>query len=327
MPRTVQTPLDEGVLDLTASESAEICRVSEDLRSMSSEIDDDAWVAAARTAWEMMPASVRVRVREFRRASGPTGVLVVRGLPVDESRLPPTPMVADSVQRATSGPAAQLMAFACGLGEPMAFRAEKSGALVQDVVPVPGQEQVQGNVGSVELMMHNENAFHRHRPDYVLLMCLRADHERVAGLSTASIREALHLLPEDVRARLARPEYTTQAPPSFGAGEEAAPDHPVLHGDPLDCDIRVDFAATTGRTAQAGAALTALSAALASVHRTLRMLPGDLAVVDNRVCLHGRTSFRPRYDGGDRWLQRTFVQADLRTSRDHRPDDGHVLTR
>jgi len=50
-------------------------------------------------------------------------------------------------------------------------------------------------------------------------------------------------------------------------------------------------------------------------------------IVDNRVTVHGRTAFRPRYDGADRWLQRTFAVADLRRSRDHRPDDGYILTR
>ena len=48
-------------------------------------------------------------------------------------------------------------------------------------------------------------------------------------------------------------------------------------------------------------------------------------MVDNRVTVHGRTAFRPRYDGRDRWLQRTFVAADLRRSREYRPGDGYVL--
>ena len=57
------------------------------------------------------------------------------------------------------------------------------------------------------------------------------------------------------------------------------------------------------------------------------LAPGDMAILDNRVTAHGRTAFQPRYDGADRWVQRTFVVADLRRSRDHRPHDGYVLTR
>jgi L-asparagine oxygenase len=45
---------------------------------------------------------------------------------------------------------------------------------------------------------------------------------------------------------------------------------------------------------------------------------GDLLVVDNTVAVHGRSSFTPRFDGTDRWLQRTFVVADLAASANDR---------
>ncbi|MFI6849650.1 TauD/TfdA family dioxygenase [Kitasatospora sp. NPDC050467] len=327
MLNAVQLAPPEATLTVSPAESMEIGRIAEQLQAVSDEVDDDAWVAAARASWQSLPGTFRQRIREFRRDSGPGGVLVVRGLPVDESRLPATPSVPGSVQRTTTGPAALLMMTACGLGDPAAFLAEKSGALVQDVVPVPGREEFQGNAGSVDLMMHNENAFHPHRPDYVMLLCLRPDHDRVAGLRTASIREALPLLSDQARENLARPEFSTQPPPSFGTAGGPVPELPVLTGDSADPDIRVDFAATTGLTPSARAALAELSLVLDEASRTVRLLPGDLAIVDNHVTLHGRTAFQPRYDGQDRWLQRTFVLADLRRSRDHRPGDGYVLER
>ncbi|MFF9021117.1 TauD/TfdA family dioxygenase [Streptomyces eurythermus] len=58
---------------------------------------------------------------------------------------------------------------------------------------------------------------------------------------------------------------------------------------------------------------------------THRLVPGGLAIVDNSVTTHGRTDFTPRYDGRDRWLQRSFAARDLRRSLPHRPGDGHVL--
>lgn len=88
----------------------------------------------------------------------------------------------------------------------------------------------------------------------------------------------------------------------------------------------MDFSATTAVTPEARRALVELEAAVDAASHTVRLTPGDLAIVDNRVTTHGRTAFRPRYDGGDRWLLRTFAVADLRRSRDHRPGDGHVLS-
>ncbi|GGL04255.1 L-asparagine oxygenase [Sphaerisporangium melleum] len=288
-------------------------------------VNDLATVAAVREASDTLPLTLRRALREFRRHSGPTGSLLVRGMPVDESLLPATPAVDGSVQLTLSDAAAVLMLVACALGDPVAFRAEKSGALVQDVVPVPGKEEFQGNAGSVMLSFHNENAFHQHRPDYVMLLCLRPDHDRVAGLRTVCSREILPRLTHETRRTLFLPEFVTQAPPSFGANRDATAPHGVLSGAPDDPDMRVDLAATTPLTQRAKAALAELGEVFDRNAQSVRLVTGDLAIVDNRVTVHGRTAFRPRYDGHDRWLQRTFVAVNLRGSRGLRPADGHVL--
>ncbi|MEU9944713.1 TauD/TfdA family dioxygenase [Streptomyces lavendulae] len=288
-------------------------------------VDDEKWISAAAAAWEELPLSLRHAVRPFRRHSGSRGTLLLRGLPVAVDELPATPGHGSSVQRRATVPAALVMAVASGLGDPIAFAPEKSGAMVQDVVPVAGREEFQGNAGSVRLSYHNENAFHPHRPDYVLLICLRPDHDRVAGTSTACVREVLPLLSSAGREALHAAEFRTAAPPSFGAGGERAGAHAVLTGPVADPDLRVDLAATRPLTDRAARALSELADVFETVGRTEVLTTGDLVIVDNRVAVHGRSRFTPRYDGSDRWLQRTFVAADLRRSRSHRADDGHVL--
>ncbi|WP_436494337.1 TauD/TfdA family dioxygenase [Actinokineospora sp. HUAS TT18] len=316
------------VVTLDTADAAQVHRVALDLCSWGDEqVDDPAWVTTARDASAWLPAALRRTLRQFRRDSGPTGTLLVRGLPVDSAAMPATPNVDGSVQRLVTVPAAVLMTAACELGEPAAFRAEKSGALVQDVVPVPGREAFQGNAGSVLLSFHNENAFHRHRPDFVMLLCLRPDHDRVAGLRTVCVREVLPRLTGAVREALFSPEFVTDPPPSFGAAAGGGEPHAVFHGAPDDPDMRVDLAATTALTPRAENALAELAQVFDAAATTVRLDAGDLAIVDNRVAAHGRTAFQPRYDGVDRWLQRTFVSTDLRRSRDHRPHDGYVLDR
>jgi L-asparagine oxygenase len=288
-------------------------------------IDDQAWIAEAGLLSHDLPASLRKSLTTYQRDPGRTGALLIRGLPVDESSIPQTPMVSGSAQRKATIPAASLMLVASTLGDPIAYRPEKSGAMVQDVVPVPGSEEFQGNEGSVLLTFHNENAFHQHRPDYVLLLCLRADHERVAGLRTVSIRQVYELLSDEHREALFSAEFVTGAPPSFGSAPAELEPHAVLTGAPDDPDVMVDFAATRPLTERAGDALTELQSLFAAHALTHYLTPGDLAIVDNRVTAHGRTSFTPRYDGQDRWLQRTTVTQNLRRSRFLRADDGHVL--
>ncbi|WP_329413074.1 TauD/TfdA family dioxygenase [Streptomyces sp. NBC_00704] len=315
---------DDAVLVLGGEAAAVEAVAREMLHVANGRVDSPEFVAAARDAWDGLPAPLRREVRRFRRHSGPRGRLLIRGLPVgDEARR--TPSAADSVQREASVSAAILLMVACGLGDPAAYLQEKSGALVQDVVPVPGREEFQGNAGSVLLSFHTENAFHEHRPDHVMLMCLRTDHEGVAGTRTACVREVLDLLSPAARKTLSLPGFTTEAPPSFGAGRQGALHHPVLGGAWTDPDLRVDFAATRAATEEGAAALAELGALFERVSTTSQLLPGDLVIVDNHVTAHGRTAFTPRYDGRDRWLQRTFALTALRRSRGQRPDDGHVL--
>ncbi|WP_194825003.1 TauD/TfdA family dioxygenase [Nocardia sp. XZ_19_231] len=320
--------VDTADLELTPPDTAEIDRLARALCTGERDrVDDPAWVARARYSWDAMPLRLRRGVRQFRRYSGPLGSLVIHGLPVDETMLPDTPSTADSVQRTAVVSAAVLTMIACGLGDPAAYLAEKSGALVQDVVPVPGKESFSGNAGSALLTFHNENAFHLHEPDYVLLLCLRGDHERIAGLRTACLRRALPLLSAAARDTLFTPEFITAPPPSFPSDNAVRSPQPLLSGAVEDPDIRMATIATTALTPRAEAALAEFGRACDSVARTTVLTPGDMAIIDNRVTVHGRTAFRPRYDGADRWVQRTFALADLRRSRDHRTDDGYVLTR
>lgn len=326
MSLTLDISAPAGVVELSEAGSLAVAGVASLLLPVASgTIDDQAWIAEARLLSHDLPASLRKSLATYRRDPGRTGALLIRGLPVDESGLPETPMVSGSAQRKATVPAALLMLVASTLGDPIAFRPEKSGSMVQDVVPVPGSEEFQGNEGSVLLTFHNENAFHQHRPDYVLLFCLRADHERVAGLRTVSIRQVYESLSDEHREALFSTEFVTGAPPSFGPARGESEPHAVLTGAPEDPDVMVDFAATEPLTERAGEALAELRSLFAAHALTHYLTPGDLAIVDNRVTVHGRTSFTPRYDGQDRWLQRTTVTQNLRRSRLLRAADGHVL--
>jgi hypothetical protein len=80
----------------------------------------------------------------------------------------------------------------------------------------------------------------------------------------------------------------------------------------------------TGTDSEAQRALETLAAAVAEHHTGVVLEAGDLLVVDNALAVHGRTPFTPRFDGSDRWLQRTFVVADLAPSAGERL--GRVIT-
>jgi L-asparagine oxygenase len=325
----VLSPLVEDVVPvvLTKSDRQAVRRLSAALTTdPDAAIDTPEWMDRARELSSRLPLALRESLRRFRRDPGGEGVLLVRGLPVMGSAPAPTPNVAGSVQRRPTEPASALVLACMQVGDVVSFRQEKGGALVQDVVPVPGREDFQGNAGSVTLKMHTENAFHPHSPDFIALLCLRNDHDNVAGLRTSCVRQAIGLLPRQIREVLGQARFVTSAPPSFGHTAVSAGPRAVLEGDPEDPNVRVDFAATDPLDVAAATALDQLRDALDQVRRTFILQPGDLAIVDNRLTLHGRTSFHPRYDGADRWLQRAYIQLDPRRSRHVRVAGGNVLS-
>ncbi|CAL9599429.1 L-asparagine oxygenase [Streptomyces sp. enrichment culture] len=289
-------------------------------------IDSPEWLGAALAASSSMPRTLLATLRAFRHDPGEDGVLLLRNLPVVAGDpLPPTPSVPNSVERVPTTAASVITSLMLQLGEVISFRSEKNGALVQNVVPVPGREESQSNAGSVLLELHVENAFHDNRPDFVGLLCVREDPTGDAKLCTSSVRRALPLLSEEARRVLAEPRFLTEPPPSFGGLDSVRSAHPVLLGDPEDPNVLVDFAATHPLDDPAKAALAALRDALVETMTAHRLRVGDFAVVDNRIAVHGRTSFVPRYDGADRWLERVYAHLDNRRSRVDRKGGGPVL--
>ncbi|MFI5975400.1 TauD/TfdA family dioxygenase [Streptomyces sp. NPDC051452] len=318
--------VDQSSMTLTDQERTRVRALVEELNRSSPDgrVDDPRWLTRARLHSCRLPVRLLESLRNFRSEPGPDGTLLIGNLPVDAEALPDTPSVTDSVERGATAPATTAMLLGQQIGDVFAFRDEKHGALVHNVVPVPSLARSQSNGGSVELELHNENAFHPHRPDLIGLLCLRSDHEGKAGTLFSSIRKARVLLDDADVALLREPRFVTEAPPSFRAGD-AALTHGVLGGCPDDPDIRVDFNATRATDGEAAAALRRLGGALAEVASELVLRPGDMAFLDNRVVVHGRTEFTPRYDGSDRWLHRVYVHLDGRRGLSHRVGPGPVL--
>ncbi|MEU7176845.1 MULTISPECIES: TauD/TfdA family dioxygenase [Streptomyces] len=312
-------------LRLTGAERDEVAALARRLAGTAPAlVDDPGWLATARRLGNRLPARLLDTVRAFRHDPGKGGVLLVSGLPLHEDALPETPGGAGSVERAATLPAATAVLIGLQLGEIVAYRQEKSGALVQNVVPVRGLEASQSNAGSVPLEFHIENAFHPYRPDFVGLNCLRQAVGQKAGTLVSSIRRALPVIEESDRRVLHQARFVTAPPPSFRSGGSTEA-HPVLDGSPDDPNIRVDFNATSALDDEAKQALERLRVIMMDLSTAVELSPGELVFVDNRVVLHGRAPFTPRYDGRDRWLQRVFVHLDNRRTRVHRTDNGSVM--
>jgi len=289
-------------------------------------VGDPRWMVAAQHAWHRFPVALRHTISEFRGDSGPFASLVIRGFAELCQSSQGTPTLQSTGQQEPALPSALLSALAYGLGSPIAYEAEKHGALVHNVAPIRGLEAFMGNAGSKQtLEFHVENAFHTARPDHISLLCIRPDHDKQARLTVGSITLALRIIDETTIAALFRDAFITAPPPSFGNQSRPSQTHAVLKGAHDDPDLTVDFAATTSNDPACQRALTTLRTALESTVVGLTLDSGDLAIVDNRRAVHGRSPFTPRYDGKDRWLQRIYSVVDNRKVRPFQRAGDHVI--
>lgn len=284
---------------------------------------DDDLVRWAGHAGRLLPAAVHDALVDFADRPGPSGALLVRGVPLgDVPATPPSPTTPTTKDLTSE---VSLLTVARRLGQPVGYLPEHGGSVVQNVVPVAGTEVRQVSTSSaVELMFHTEAAFHPHRPRYLLLLCLRGDP--AARTTLSSVHEVLRLLDDGVVEVLFQPRFRTAVDESYlhGAPNRLGAEVPVLWGDRERPSMVFDEDLMVGTGPAADEALRALGTAVATCHTAVALEAGDLLVVDNEVAVHGRSPFTPRFDGTDRWLQRTFVVADLAPSAGERT--GRVIT-
>lgn len=316
----------DAVFELTEEERQEMFTLAKQLIGSGERlIDDFNWLSLAceKSAW--LPRRIMSVLRKFRNDPGSSGYLLFQNVPVaGDAPLPDTPCIADSVERKATIPTSAIVLFSLSLGEMISYRAEKSGALIQNVVPVPGYEDTQTHAGSVLLEMHTENAYLEHFPDYVSLLCVREDVTGDAQFCVSSLRDALPLLSPDTIQVLYEPIFSSRPPRPFISVKNLR-SHAVLSGDIEDPNLSVDFADTIALDRRGDSALDELREALMKTMNYYQLKVGDLVIVDNRVTVHGRTPYVPSYDGTDRWLQRIFTHLDNRRTRVARKNNGHVL--
>ncbi|GIJ27294.1 L-asparagine oxygenase [Micromonospora qiuiae] len=294
-----------------------------------------------RFAVRQLPAGLWEFLDDFRH-SEPAAGCTVHGFPVDDRLVGPTPTHWDAEQSEAHVTEIEVFLALCGmaLGEPFTWETLQGGRLVQNIVPIPGDEARQNGHGSEALLeFHTEDAFHPSRCDYLLLFGVR--NEDKVATTVASVRE-LALNPADVEMLTQRRYHILPDDEHIRQLTLRQPDHPalklvermrdapepvaVLFGDPARPYLRIDlpFMRCVGNDPVAQRALDALHTQLLANQDDVVVERGTLLIVDNYQAVHGRRSFRARYDGTDRWLKKLTVSRNLRASTEF-PRGSRVL--
>ncbi|MGZ4706407.1 MAG: TauD/TfdA family dioxygenase [Acidimicrobiales bacterium] len=281
------------------------------------------FLRAAAHAGRLLSAPVHDALVDLVDEGAPAGAILIHDLPVGD--VPATPSAPTDATSKDSVSEFVLLTVARRLGQPVGYEPEHGGQVVQNLLPTAADAGRQTSTSSaVDLEFHTETAFHRHKPRYLLLLCLKGDPE--ARTLLCAIGEVVDRLPLGVRQVLREPRFRTGIDESFTGERTDRLGHlvPVLAGTEESPTFTFDADLMVGIDDEAAAALEALRVAIRQEHVGVALRTGDMLVVDNSVSVHGRSSFQARFDGTDRWLQRTFVVSDLAASATERR--GRVIT-
>jgi L-asparagine oxygenase len=274
---------------------------------------DDDVVEVASIASRALPDVLHRYAHRLRSNRVRRDVLLVRGFRPPSVVLPATPATSRSARQESADLyATGLLAAMNLLGEPFTFATLHEGRLVQDVVPVLGEERAQTSEGSdVFLDWHVEDAFTPDRCDYLGLLCLRGDAQAVTVFASMG---DLHL-DDQLDSLLRQPRFALQPDAAHGVTEKGTRPTPAITGTsalPQLCFDAIYLAPLDPADAEAARAIADFRDLL-TAHAVGHVLePGDLLILDNRRVAHARTSFTPRHDGSDRWLLRAMVCSSLR---------------
>lgn len=303
-------------------DAAEIEQVEQLVKRLCSEFDGEIDAEYVRRATEFsmhLPGRLVSFLEEFRR-EGKTAAVVVAGFPVRDEDIGPTPGHWRERARATPREDAYLTLLTSRLGDLFCWKSLQDARLLNDVVPIRGDESKQtGHGSSTEFDVHCEDGYNDFRCDFLGLMCFR-NREQVS--TTVALMDDVQLRDEDKeilgqqRFVLSPDAETVRNAASLGrTGPKVVS---LLNGDPGSPYIRIDCREYMRAVDGDDEASRAMASLLGELRRAQQLIPldqGDVCLIDNFRCVHGRQPFQARHDGYDRWYRKALVTRDLRKSR------------
>jgi L-asparagine oxygenase len=277
-----------------------------------------------------LPKPILRALFRYRIDPGAQGALLLTNFPVDE-QLPETPADGGrSPNKRTFISEGCALGVAQLLGEAIGYGDEKNGELVQNLCPLKSALSAPSNESSaVDQGFHTDLAcdrtnptlpFNLLNPDFVVLVCLRSDHDGEACTRYVDAREICKQL-NAKQLQIARfPIFEFAATYSFCneevrcGGRTWCQPTSILAGPERYPELSIDLCCgMRGLDDDAKSLLSAIREICArpEVASGRHLKSGDVLLMNNRKGVHSRSRFTARFDGHDRWVQRVYVRRSL----------------
>jgi Fe(II)/alpha-ketoglutarate-dependent arginine beta-hydroxylase len=310
-----------NILELNAEENQQISILLSSLLEQYHVPSDDTFLLEARIIANKLPGSIVKKLNDFRYSEDHNGTFMLRGFYIDDEEIGATPFMTSKELDESSAlrEGFMLMLLVSLLGDAMAWSSQRNGALINNILPVKGDETEQLSTGSLaDLDWHTEEAFHPFRADYLTLMCLR-NPDRIPTLIGSVKDVEVDPLTKKILFE-SRFIFGTDNNFKNGAAAKSIDPEPVFFGNFDTPYVKIDpaFMQTLPGDKAAETALAMITEQFSNALTEIVLLQGDVLFIDNYRVVHGRKGFQPRFDGTDRWLKRVNITTDLRKSRSMR---------
>ncbi|WP_223194724.1 MULTISPECIES: TauD/TfdA family dioxygenase [Pseudomonas] len=267
----------------------------------------------------------------------------------DPQQLPETPIDFRPVPECEGTLVARATAITClaALGaDTVSYGSENGGELFVNLVVIPGEgrvsEKSQGKMSGhtdgvsfpVRGHLDPEDSRIAPSPDFVCLSALR--NPNAVPTTVMPLDAILNQLDPLHIQELQKPQYILQSQLTFRDGMEEILGQELLVDDAqllfrMQSGFWVRYSHSSTQPADAGEtpakqAMHALAQACLNCVIPVALVPGDIAIVNNRIALHGRTKIGEGHGGESRWMLRTYGldTSELDESQRH-PDSTFML--
>jgi L-asparagine oxygenase len=294
----------------------------------------DAFCNQTKKISKDLPDRIQIELMNFIENGNENGYLLISGINIDDN-IPDTPSN-NTFKIGETTILAKIQATMSSLiSDIIAYEAEGYGDIFQDIVPIQKMKMEQTSLGSgTELEIHTEQAFSKLRPDILSLACLRGDPNAVTYI--LPVQTIIDNLSDVDVELLKQPLWKTGVDLSFKLNN-----HEFIEGDirgPFPI-LNIENQYNNGRynlvfdqdlmfgINEDAQQLIGKIVDIYYKHRIHHNLkPGEIIIIDNRHAVHGRSPFRPKYDGKDRFLVRCFSVFDYQYSSYARPSESRVVS-
>jgi L-asparagine oxygenase len=326
---TIENSLCRNVFE--PKEIAVLQDLIQSLQSRFETVEQETFADECKLVSQEMPLRLRKLLDDFRNRRLDNGYLLLEGFLIDDE-MGATPSHWDAPW--TNPGILREEIYQClissGLGDIFGWLTQENGRYLRHIVPIESDRYEQlGGSSDVALLWHIEEAFHPQRADMMTIMCYRNTEEASTNLCSLSDLE----IPDVYKKILAEPRFTIQPDKShlpennkskLWSLDEAHFNKirafmrnlepiAILQGRKGQEHFVIDEAFTEPLKGdfEAKEVLEWLYQQMNEKKHAIVMKPGDLLLIDNRVTVHGRSSYKPNYGPKARWLRRVNITTDL----------------